>query len=173
MSNKNSDTNDSRIRPNGIPHWVVSQYLLDDVKNWITAIPFDAWPQQPALRGELRPAMVNDCAWFRFGNETDPLINSIMLDVFPGRVQRNRMLSVIMPGHDIDPHSDRQPHGWMTRIHVPLVTNPNAWFVFDSTHHLAFGFAYAVDVTKRHYVHNHGTTPRVHLMFDVFERDRP
>ena len=134
--------------------------LLAAVIDWITAIPFSAWPQQRPVDGQLRPAMINRPDWFGFGAATDALVRSIAPH------SHDRMLSVVMPGHQIDAHRDAQP--WRARVHVPLTTNPGALVVVDGQRrHMAVGYAYEVDVTVLHAVENYGPTPRIHLMFDV------
>ena len=139
------------------------------VAAWIQAIPFEAWPQQTRLAdGKIRPAMVTDLRWHGFGEATDALIEWLRPVVWMGGIAFNRMLSVVMPGHSIDPHRDAQHERWITRVHVPLTTNPLASFVVeDVSHHLEVGWAYKVDTRKTHAVRNDGGTPRIHLMFDV------
>lgn len=146
------------------------------IVRWITAIDFAEWPQQNRLDRQLRPAMVTDPDWHDFRIQTDAVVQSIMVQQFgavlPPSVgayqDYNRMLSVVMPGHCIVSHRDAQEPDWVGRVHVPLVTNPSAFFVADGTrHHLEVGFVYLVDTRVEHEVQNDGTTPRIHLMFDV------
>lgn len=140
-----------------------------DVCNWIDAIPLDEWPQQHRLHpDQLRPAMVNDEAWHGFGEVTDPLVAFIMR-LFPGsHFERNRMLSVVMPRDSIYAHRDEQPLDWVTRVHVPLFTNPRATTKVDGEEvHMEFGSVHLLDTRRQHSVRNAGHTPRVHLMFDV------
>lgn len=81
------------------------------------------------------------------------------------------MLSVVMPGHYIEPHRDEQPPYWRTRIHVPIVTNEYAWIIIEGVpHRFGVGFAYEFDTRKLHSIVNNGTTPRVHLMWDCWAR---
>jgi len=162
---------------------------------WLRSIPFEECPQQhPLGDGQLRPAMVNDLGWPGGGRGPDPrpsfreAMAAVVLHVgarieSPGwsRALRfeNHMLSVVMPGHSIDPHPDLMGPGWQTRVHVPLTTNPSAVMRFpnDTSRlmsagrewNLQVGEAYLVDVSHVHEVRNGGTTPRVHFMFDVFE----
>jgi hypothetical protein len=58
---------------------------------------------------------------------------------------------------------------WCFRVHVPLITNPNSFFILDKPYSLEAGSAYIVGVEHLHAVVNHGTTPRVHFMFEVDE----
>jgi hypothetical protein len=150
---------------------------------WISAIPFEEWPQQTPLEdGDLRPAMVNSTLWpFQPGHRwslgfamAKPVADIHANDSFwtDGPVAfENHMLSVVMPRASIPPHADHQQPGWITRVHVPLLTNP--WAFFDvleperSRYQMEVGQAYLVDITRRHEVHNNGPSPRLHFMFDV------
>lgn len=142
----------------------VADEMLDPLIEWITRISLSEWPQQS--RGV--PAMVNDLAWHSFGAMTSGLVERVQCLHYPGCISDNRMLSVVMPGDEIEPHRDRQRPPWLTRVHVPLVTNPHARFAIGGLiHWMGVGSAYAVDVTEEHYVTNQGDTPRIHFMFDV------
>ena len=138
---------------------------IDGILGWLAGISFDEWPQQSRL--ELRPAMVTDLDWHGFGDVTEPMVNSLM-GFFPGCVAEQRMLSVVMPGHSIDPHVDRQSPHWVCRVHVPLTSNDQSVFmVGGEVHRLEPGEAYEVNTEAEHSVANDGLTPRVHFMFDV------
>ena len=58
------------------------------------------------------------------------------------------------------------------RIHIPIVTNPSAMFVFaepgvvhlPALVHLPIGKVYQVDTTQRHSFANFGNTDRLHLI---------
>ena len=156
-------------RPRGEPI-PLDRSLLHGVVEWIAAIPFESWPQQHRLAdGLIRPAMVTDSEWHSFGAMTEALV----LDTArrwtdePAQV-RNRLLSVVMPGASIEPHTDELGPDWFTRLHVPLLTNPDAMFISgDAVHRMAAGFAYEINTRERHAVWNAGKTARVHLMFDL------
>ena len=78
------------------------------------------------------------------------------------------MLSVVMPGHRIEPHVDLQPPKWRTRVHVPLRSNERAWFKSGAVPIvMQVGHAYMVNTRDQHEIWNDGETPRVHFMFDV------
>lgn len=58
------------------------------------------------------------------------------------------------------------------RLHVPVVSGPEAEFVLAGEPLLmADGECWYVNVNKRHSVANSGTTPRIHLVMDVFVND--
>lgn len=136
--------------------------------NWVSAIPFEDWPQQPKLPdGKLRPAMACDPLWHDFKKKSDPLVNLLMV-IFHGCIADTRMLSAVMPGHNIAPHKDDQSANWRVRVHLPLLTNPQSSFIVGGVnHHLEPGKAYLVNTEAIHAVTNEGETPRVHFMFDV------
>lgn len=141
------------------------------IVDWITAIPFEEWPQQTRLEdGGLRPAMVKDPAWHGFDEFARPLVDAVVAEHFNGRAASNVMLTVVMPGHSIPPHVDEQPPNWQCRVHVPLTTNPVSRFVVGAEHHhMEVGMAYQVNTEVEHSVANDGDTPRVHLMWDVLD----
>lgn len=139
---------------------------------WITAIDFAEWPQQHRLAdGLIRPMMVTDHGWHGFGAEIEPMVQQL-LGHFPGCISDQEMLSVVMPGHEIEPHTDGQPPHWLCRVHVPLVSNERSEFIVGGVaHRLVPGTAYRVNTEAVHAVTNRGDTPRIHFMFDVRKSD--
>jgi hypothetical protein len=136
------------------------------MREWIQRIPLEKWPPQSFT--ELMPAMVNNLNWFGFGDYAIPLANGLIKDHFPHGSAYQYMLSVVMPGHNIPPHVDLQPNEWVTRVHVPLVSNEKSRFIVEGIPHvLSPGTAYTVDTTREHAVANDGLTPRIHFMFDI------
>lgn len=146
---------------------VFSGVDIEPMKAWIDSIPFLEWPQQHALYGEARPAMINDRAWHGFGEIASNFIGENHFDFLRNRRWYNPMISAIMPGHFIPSHSDEQGLNWLFRIHVPLSTNPSCCFFMDKAYHMKPGFVYKVNVKRKHAIINHGNTPRIHFMFDV------
>lgn len=144
--------------------------VVTPLTRWISEIPFEQWPQQSRLEdGKIRPAMVTDLAWNKFGERSESLVTTIAKHV--GGKAYQRMLSVVMPGHSIDAHKDNQESQWVVRVHVPLMTNEAALFIFDRWRffNLRVGTAYRINTEALHEVRNDGVTPRIHLMFDVKE----
>lgn len=139
-----------------------------DLVRWVVAIPFADWHQQKPLDdGQLRPAMMTDPAWHDFGEMAAPVIAQV-LPMFRGCAARQLMLSVVMPGHAIEPHRDAQPPHWICRVHVPLTSNEASRFIVGGQpHQLEVGKAYAVNTEVEHAVENGGATPRIHLMTDI------
>lgn len=132
---------------------------------WARTVPYETWPQQARLAdGQLRPSMLT------VGLIADSVVNTVMAH-FPGCGERDRLLSVVMPMHFIDPHRDDKGPDWLCRIHVPLETNTAAVMLMnDGAHHMSVGSAYKVNITPLHAVANNGSTPRLHFMFDVVRR---
>lgn len=134
---------------------------------WAAAIPFAEWPQQHFRDEPLRPAMVSSPDWRGFGETRAPVVAEV-LRLFPGCAADTFLLSVVMPGQAIEPHTDSQPPNWLCRVHVPLSSNPESRFVVGGmAHQLAVGFAYRVNTEALHSVENAGPTARVHFMLDV------
>lgn len=134
---------------------------------WITAIPLEVWPQQHRIGGQLRPAMVNSPTWQGFYAQTDALVQTITALVPAGLRPGARMLSVVMPGHAIAPHVDRQAPTWWGRVHVPLTTDPASTFVVGGVaHRLDVGQAYVMNTKAEHSMSNEGRVPRIHCMVD-------
>lgn len=138
---------------------------------WIGAIPLDSWPQGERLAAESPyPAMVSNGDWHGFHREAAPVVDELMSH-FPGCVPDHRMLSVVVPGQRVLRHDDLQDETWRVRVHVPLITNPDArMFYDDAGFHLEVGRAYRVNTELPHWLHNLGAEPRVHFFFDVRER---
>lgn len=73
------------------------------------------------------------------------------------------------PGTKIDLHSDNDE---FLKIHIPIKTNPNAWFCFeDEKFNLEVGSAYMVNTSILHGTDNLGSTDRVHLIFKFAVKD--
>jgi hypothetical protein len=140
----------------------------DALKDWIGAIPFEEWPQQHRLAdGLVRPAMLTDLKWRGFGIVAGPVVSEIMR-AFPACDAYQKMLSVVMPGHAIEPHRDEQSPRWLCRVHVPLTSNDRSQFIVGGVAHVLIpGMAYRVNTLAEHAVVNDGDTPRIHFMFDV------
>jgi hypothetical protein len=136
---------------------------------WITSVPFTEWPQQHPVDELIRPAMCHDMSWHDFGAVSSDTIAELWNILGQPRIV-NRMLSVVMPGHDILSHADHLAENWICRVHVPLTTNDKATFTVElEEHRMLVGGAYRVNISRTHSVFNGGKTPRIHLMFDCYE----
>ena len=76
-----------------------------------------------------------------------------------------------LKGHaGIPPHSDVSLQTFAPptpRIHVPIITNEDVFFVLeDIEHHMELGKIYYFDNYKTHHVSNHSDEDRVHLVID-------
>ena len=135
---------------------------LQKVIKWIKLIDFKEWPQQSLT--EIKPAMVHG-NWHGFQEVSQPLVQDVMRHITGIPVLR--MLSVVMPGHSIEPHKDLQDPNWLTRVHIPLTTNDQSIFYIEGQpNHFEVGMAYLVDTRIEHAIENKGATPRIHLMID-------
>jgi hypothetical protein len=81
------------------------------------------------------------------------------------------VLSRMLPGQRHGMHADFQNTSWLTRVHIPVLTNLHAWHYFEDDPEGSFymprGFAYAFNAQRRHAFGNDGQTARVHLIFDA------
>jgi aspartyl/asparaginyl beta-hydroxylase len=135
--------------------------------DWLLPIPFEVWPQQNPANQELKPAMTNE-SWYGLKGVSDYLVDELCPLLGAPKI-KDRMLSVVMPGHDIAPHMDVFGPEWICRVHVPLTTNGGAIFmVEEAPYWMKVGYAYKVNISKVHAVVNYGKTPRIHFMFDCY-----
>jgi len=155
------------MRFSGEVDWVAT-IDVQPIIDWILPIDFEEWPQQTRLEdGAIRPAMVTDLSWHDFGEQVSDAVAET-LQHYPGCRAANVMLTVVMPRHNIPPHIDQQPPYWVGRIHIPLTTNDESRFIVgESAHHMNVGNSYIVNTEVMHAVENAGSTPRIHLMFDI------
>lgn len=89
--------------------------------------------------------------------------------LLPLRVFRTRLMTVAPGFHAGNPHSDGPKS---MRLHIPLETNPGAWFEIEGRrYHLpADGSAYLVNTSLVHRIGNDGSTPRTHWVSVLFRR---
>ena len=74
--------------------------------------------------------------------------------------------SRVIPGQSIKIHCDLES-GCRSRIHVPLVSNSKALFLYDGEPcHMAVGRAYEIDPLIEHGVANDGNSDRIHFFFE-------
>lgn len=67
-------------------------------------------------------------------------------------------------------HSDAPPEVYSVRLHIPIISNPECFFICDEgqEHFAASGeYGHLIFVNRLHQVVNKGTTDRVHLIMDV------
>lgn len=147
------------------------------ILDWVASIPIDDWPHAPKPTSDpytiVFPAIVNMPGWHNFGYVAGSFINQIKRLDFPalhGKKLYDFKISTMVPSqflgthnHGIGPDMDR----WIGRVHVPIKTNPSAFFLMDKAYQLEAGSAYMVNVERPHAVVNHGDAPRIHFMFEA------
>ncbi len=121
-----------------------------------------------------------------------PIFDAVLRHFPAGCVAYEPMLSRMRPGQEHGMHVDHTPAYWVTRVHVPLVTNTSAWVQFEEQEDESIrnesaglvwrdaegvfnlflaGKAYSFDMRRRHAFGNDGQTDRVHLIFEVMTAD--
>lgn len=111
--------------------------------------------------------------WDLFADVAVPVMKAVIADYYPphGRVLR-AMLARLLPGCRIQRHRDSHPSFSVGhRIHIPLVTNPDVEFIVGAQsvpprEHYAF----ELNNMMFHQVANHGSTTRIHFIFDYAPR---
>jgi len=84
-----------------------------------------------------------------------------IIDTFPE--VRQLGISGHPPNTKIDLHPDNDE---FLKIHIPIITNPDAWFVYeDEKFNMQVGNAYLVNTTILHGTYNQGSTDRIHMIF--------
>jgi hypothetical protein len=129
----------------------------------------EARPHWPALPCDWKPQRIEGPA-----DLVRPVVDrALELLGGHGLAEHRPVLSRMAPGQTHPMHADRQRSDWLTRIHVPLLTNEGAWMAWEdhgSPVHFVVGKAYTFDTLQRHAFGNAGETERIHLMFDVLRR---
>ncbi len=138
-----------------------------DLIKWIADINRAYWPDWS--KGSNRPAVIADSAWEGMAEAVEPVVRQVM-DTFPGLKAGYPMITTVHPGDYVPPHTDTANSGWVTRVHIPIITNKGAVMIFDGVdQHLPVGKAYSFDITRPHAIRNDGDESRIHLMFDVMK----
>jgi hypothetical protein len=140
---------------------------VKDLIRWVDGIDRETWPAWFG-KGPERPSVVNDPGWEGLNSRTQRIVSEL-LELFPkGSSDTYRSMTVVHPGDYVPPHTDTLCPGWLTRIHVPIVTNPKAVFIVEGKeHHMEVGMSYQVNPGRQHAIRNGGKASRIHLMFDV------
>lgn len=128
---------------------------------WLQAIPEAEWPKMADER------------YRGWGDRFRPLATALMVH-FPGCALAGLGLWTLEPGQRHPAHCDEQPPDWVTRVHVPIVSNPLATVTTaEGEMHMKVGKAYRFNTRETHAVENAGATPRVHFVFDVKQGPQP
>lgn len=171
------------ITPIFAPFWgrlcAVDPASIDAIAAWLAEAD-RAWQRQPR---EDKPQRIHwnskDQSGLPMGI-VGPVVQQVISEVFlPIITYDGLMLSRMEPGQQHGMHVDTQnDNGWLTRVHVPIITNPGAWIMFEDDLnpryncpmrvHFEAGVAYSFNALERHSFGNDGTTDRVHLIFDLY-----
>lgn len=169
---------------------------LGSVKADILAIPDDQWDtpgdfaanynKKGALRSTAhiifrfcdrrqRPSPVYDRPiWEAWSARLLPVMEAAVAPYgYARRFFPRIMLARLPAGAFIAPHTDGDTGGTRPhKIHVPIATNPEAWFFVEGArHHFEEGRAYEVNNAAGHGVTNGGATDRIHLIFEYLDAD--
>lgn len=128
---------------------------------WAEAIPPSSWGGTYMRSG----------AWNDFDEQARPVVEEAMKH-YPGKRCYGVIVSGIPPNDPsiaiVHPHVDAAHPDFLTRVHIPLQTNPGSLFYSeDVPWHMAVGTAYEVDIRRMHHNHNPGPKLRIHFWFDV------
>jgi hypothetical protein len=139
----------------------LGEIYIADLVSWFTSIE-QAWH-----KGSDRPLVMVDPAFLQ--SKTDRVVE-VLMQLFPACHAGEHQLTILNPGDYVPYHTDQCLADWITRVHVPIVTNPDCWFLTDGlAHHMEVGMAYEVNPSRPHAVANFGSAVRAHLMFDVLQ----
>ena len=102
------------------------------------------------------------------GNLSAEIIEKVK-ELYPNCVFVRGEISALLPGANVLPHIDGKFfHKHCPRVHVPLYTNDDAKNVFKGhERHFELYSIYEINNRVMHHAYNHGSTPRVHLIFDL------
>ena len=126
----------------------------------------DSWPH---VQAQQQPRFAE------FAPNLAPIVTAAVHHLGRPLTVMNAMLARLDPGQHILAHRDVSPFfGLCHRMHVPVLTNPDVVFSVDHVnHYLKAGQLYEIDNRRLHAVVNHGQSPRIHLIFDLFSAAVP
>lgn len=140
-----------KIQPAG--NQIICQTLTENVEDWFTGT------------GKVNDLLEKDEKKYKY---VQPSLEGTEIQKLIDQHNAFRTRIMIMPGrHSYSVHNDVTP-----RIHVPIISNPQAWMIwpFDSVcTRLSEGFVYWTDTTKEHTFMNGSTEQRIHLVMCVEE----
>ncbi len=118
------------------------------------------WPKIQIERGP---------GWDQLAAEAVPVMEEIVHRHYPpGGTMLRAMMARLPPGGRISRHKDEHPSfALASRIHVPLVTNPDVEFVIGNERfHTRAHQAFELNNLLYHQVTNSGACHRIHFIFD-------
>jgi hypothetical protein len=154
------------------------QFDAEALEAEVRALPASAWVPHPnKFPGNDAVRLITS-----YGRQTDafegsmaptehlfacPYIMEIMAEI--GGVWGRSRLMGLAAGAEVPQHIDSHYY-WRThtRIHIPVLTNPNVEFTCGGvTVNMKPGECWVFDSFQRHEVHNRGAEHRVHLVLDT------
>lgn len=145
--------------------------ILDSYRSFKTTFDWleDDNTNQCALQHlKDNPSFIDGCGRLKVGlKENDyntcheVIVGSIFEEIIKKYDLKRARLMWVKPKRCYSLHRDFGP-----RIHIPLITNPSAMFVFKDSGlvHLSVGKVYWVDTSKTHSFANFGDTDRLHII---------
>lgn len=78
------------------------------------------------------------------------------------------MITSLPAGEKVGEHTDGLGLRGIHRIHIPLVTNTNCFYIIEKiSYHFPPGFCFEFDNTRLHKVENDGNQERLHIILDL------
>lgn len=151
---------EDRNKPNKFGALDATRHILfrfvSNFDDWRESDDLALWPQWKPL---LEPVLTAATAPYSYARFDYPRV----------------MLARMAPGGVIHPHRDQNPAAkWPHKIHIPITTNDDVTFFVGGTgYHFAEGEAVEVNNMGIHAVQNRGSTDRIHLIFEYYDRDQP
>ena len=101
-------------------------------------------------------------------------VDQVMHKLYPDHVFIKCEINYVAPHEDVGIHIDFcWWHEHSHRIHVPVVTNDDCYFVVENRpHHFEVGKYYEINNRLFHSAINHGKTGRIHLVFDIMDKSK-
>lgn len=110
--------------------------------------------------------------WNKWKDLVNPVINQAIRGYKGKEIAfvNKCMIARLRPNKKIEKHIDAAlSFNCSHRIHVPLFTNPDVEFIVDGERVIMDeGNAYEISNKDEHSVVNKGSTPRIHLLFDIY-----
>lgn len=113
-----------------------------------------------------------DNAWNKWKDLVEPIVKEAITgyEGYERAFVNKCLIPRMRPGTTIPEHIDLSPvFNVSHRIHIPLVTNPDVYFMIDGERCIMEeGNAYEINNKVMHSVENKGTETRIHLLFDIY-----
>jgi hypothetical protein len=114
--------------------------------------------------------------WENVWDKWKDLVEPVMEEAISGYDNHEKafvnkcLIPRMRPGTTIPEHTDLSVvFNVSHRIHVPLVTNPDVYFMIDGERCvMEEGNAYEINNKVMHSVENRGSETRIHLLFDIY-----